>query len=832
MVGSELVVSRPTGPSQRAVPAAYGLALVQAIVAASLIAVVPHLWESSFDSPWWMILVIGVGFGVAEHFLFDVELRRESISFSLSEVPTVFALAFLGPIPAVAIRIVASMVSVALSSRPPLFKFVFNASLFALEAAIAFSVVRRIAPPGSEDPGRFIVAATIGAMVASVAGLVLVCVVISFFEGQLRSRISDVLRSNLLTATTNSMIGAVAIAPALFGLRYAWLPLLPIASAWMILRRHGELTQRFRNLSAMHAFSRTLDQSLQLDLVAPKALDEISRLVHAGRVTLRLGGLSEDDEHRTWCHGAPIDLARWPRRPEQPWVSSGIAAETLESCTAFVVPILVEGDVLGLLALAGCETRAATFGEDDVERAVDLAEQLGASFRNALLHASVELAATHDALTSDANRTAFETRLVAELTAPRRTTLAVIVLDLNQFKEVNDTLGHHVGDQVLIEFSRRVGSVLDAGDLLARFGGDEFAILVKRQRVDEVRDLAERILSMSYTPLALDGCDAVVTSSIGIAFVGEYESDPAGILRRADIAMYAAKNQRIGIEVYREEIDRRTPARLSLLGDLRSSIERNELEVHFQPKVELRTSTVVGAEALVRWKHPERGWVTPDEFIGVAEESGLIRLVTDVVLDRAIRRATEWHAAGYDLDVSANLSALDLHDEELAGRIGRKLSDHGLDPRRLILEITESALMVDTVRTIATIEQLDLLGVRLSLDDFGTGYSSLSYLRRLPVSELKIDRGFVSDLLLNVHDDVIVRSTVDLGHNLGLRVVAEGIENSQVFDHLASLGCDMGQGFGIARPLAAELFTQWLETTTHEVKRLVTDEDGTRLTSA
>jgi len=394
-----------------------------------------------------------------------------------------------------------------------------------------------------------------------------------------------------------------------------------------------------------------------------------------------------------------------------------------------------------------------------------------------------------------------------------------MMLDLDKFKEVNDTLGHHVGDRVLVEFARRIGDLLGPNDFFSRFGGDEFAVFVRRPQISDLRVLADEILTASYAPLHLDDLDVVVTTSIGIAAVTDDDRDAAAVLRRADIAMYSAKNQHAGFEFYREEIDRRTPERLSLLGDLRDAIELGDLDVHFQPKIELKTSTVIGAEALVRWHHPSRGWVAPDDFIAVAEETGLIKRVTDQVLTKALSAARNWHAAGHLLRVAVNLSTHDLLDELLAERIARLLEQHGMAPSMLTLEITESSLLADTPRTMTTIERLRRLGVNLSLDDFGTGYSSLSYLRRLPVNELKVDRSFVSNLLLDKQDEVIVRSTIDLGHNLGLQVVAEGIESSPVLERLADLGCDIGQGYGISRPLPADLFDRWLRTTRYRIGR-------------
>ncbi|MEP6299695.1 MAG: bifunctional diguanylate cyclase/phosphodiesterase, partial [Ilumatobacter sp.] len=369
---------------------------------------------------------------------------------------------------------------------------------------------------------------------------------------------------------------------------------------------------------------------------------------------------------------------------------------------------------------------------------------------------------------------------------------------------------HHIGDVVLKEFAARIRRLLTPEDVFARFGGDEFALYVERTDPLEIRRLGERILGESYTAIGIEGLDVVVTSSIGIAAARGDDRDAAALLRRADIAMYTAKQQHAGCESYSEGIDRRTPERLTLLGDLRQALDRGLLVVHYQPKVDLVSSAVVGVEALVRWQHETRGWVPPEDFIPLAEESGLIRMLTDQVLGSALAELRRWHDDGFDLTVAVNLSTLDLLDELLVDRIARHLEMTGLRPENLVLEITESSLMVETPRVMATIQQLDRLGVGLSLDDFGTGFSSLSYLRRLPVTELKIDRSFVGNLLLDPQDEVIVKSTIDLGHNLNLRVVAEGIENGPIFERLRLLGCDLGQGYGISRPLPADLLSRWL----------------------
>ncbi|HSL73733.1 MAG TPA: bifunctional diguanylate cyclase/phosphodiesterase, partial [Ilumatobacteraceae bacterium] len=440
-------------------------------------------------------------------------------------------------------------------------------------------------------------------------------------------------------------------------------------------------------------------------------------------------------------------------------------------------------------------------------------EQLAASLRRGLLHQRIEREAREDALTGLPNRASFE-RSVVEA-ALRRTGdnhLFVIMLDLDRFKEVNDTLGHHAGDELLRVVGQRLTALLEPGDVLARLASDEFAIVGERCEREEMLELAWACVGDIGRPVTLDGLEIVVTASAGLAIVDEEVEDGAP-LRFADIAMFNAKTQRLGVEVYRDEIDRRTPARLSMLGDLSAAIEHGDLKVHLQPKLDLSSGTVVGAEALVRWTHAVRGPVPPAQFVRIAEDTGLIKQLTDFMLHSGIGRLREIHDRGYHLGLSVNLSTHDLLDTKLSARVQEHLTANGVDPAMLTLEITESSLLIDAPRARATINELHEVGVRLSIDDFGTGYSSLSYLRRLPVSELKIDQSFVANLLLDEQDEVIVRSTIDLGHNLGLVVVAEGVENNEVLERLQTFGCDVAQGYCISRPLTPPHFMSWLATT-------------------
>ncbi len=443
----------------------------------------------------------------------------------------------------------------------------------------------------------------------------------------------------------------------------------------------------------------------------------------------------------------------------------------------------------------------------------NLAEQLAASLRRGLLHQRIEREAREDALTGLPNRVSFE-RSVMEIASKRSGDdhMFVIMLDLDRFKEVNDTLGHHAGDELLRVVSQRLAALLRPDDVLARLASDEFAIVGERSDRDEMLELAWSCVSDIGRPVTLDGLEIVVTASAGLAIVDEDVEDGAP-LRFADIAMFNAKTQRLGVEIYRDEIDRRTPARLSMLGDLSSAIENDELKVHLQPKLDLSSGTVVGAEALVRWTHPIRGAVPPPQFVRIAEDTGLIKQLTDFMLQRSIQHLRTIHDRGYRLGLAVNLSTHDLLDTKLSTRVAEHLAASRVDPSMLTLEITESSLLIDAPRARATINELHEVGVRLSIDDFGTGYSSLSYLRRLPVSELKIDQSFVANVLLDDQDEVIVRSTIELGHNLGLVVVAEGVENNEVLQQLQMFGCDIAQGYCISRPLPPEHFLSWLATT-------------------
>ncbi|MFJ4619444.1 putative bifunctional diguanylate cyclase/phosphodiesterase [Streptomyces sp. NPDC088812] len=387
---------------------------------------------------------------------------------------------------------------------------------------------------------------------------------------------------------------------------------------------------------------------------------------------------------------------------------------------------------------------------------------------------------------------------------------ALMLIDLDRFRSVNDTLGHLAGDRLLLQIADRLRVALPRGAEVARLGGDEFAVLLPvADSTTSAARVARGLVSALSSPLDLDGLTLVLEASAGVAVFPDHALDAEGLLRRADIAMYQAKRDRTAVEVYESKRDSNTPDRLGLLGDLRRALDAHEVQLHYQPKVRF-DGQVAGLEALVRWVHPERGKVPPDEFIAIAESSGLMPHLTEYVLDTALGQVAEWRSQGLYVPVAVNVSPRDVHTPGFAGSVAARLARHGVPAGALQLEITEHVLLEDPQRAADTLNGLTGHGVKMSLDDFGTGYSSLVHLRRLPVSELKIDRSFVARLAVDTEDAEIVRCTVDLAHSLGLLVVAEGVEDDETWERLRDLGCDAVQGWLVAAAMPPEETTAWL----------------------
>jgi diguanylate cyclase (GGDEF)-like protein len=424
-----------------------------------------------------------------------------------------------------------------------------------------------------------------------------------------------------------------------------------------------------------------------------------------------------------------------------------------------------------------------------------------------------ERLALHDALTGLPNRVLFRTRTqhAIQVAGRAESRVAVMLLDLDRFKEINDTLGHHYGDEVLRQVGERLSGLLGEDDTVARLGGDEFAILLRSVETPAagvaVAAAVRRAIAKHFD---VAGVRLELGASVGIASYPEHGHDVDVLMQRADVAMYQAKEGRTGVERYVPELDGNSVQRLALAGDLRAALDREEFVLHYQPKIDLRTGAVRGAEVLLRWAHPVHGWLPPDEFIPLAEHTGLIVPLTHYVLDHALRQMGGWRSDGVDIGVAVNLSARTLIERELPDEIEAMCQRWDVPTSRLVLEITESMVVADPARALPILARLHELGVEISVDDFGTGYSSMDYLKRLPVKEVKIDRSFVMPMATDARDAAIVRCTIDLARSLGLRVVAEGVETPDVRARLTSMGCDQGQGFSFSRALPAAQFTAWL----------------------
>jgi diguanylate cyclase (GGDEF)-like protein/PAS domain S-box-containing protein len=445
----------------------------------------------------------------------------------------------------------------------------------------------------------------------------------------------------------------------------------------------------------------------------------------------------------------------------------------------------------------------------------------------------LEHQALHDGLTGLPNRLLLANRIEHALSAAPRAgkSVGLMLLDLDRFKQVNDTLGHHVGDWLLKELAKRLIIPVRSADTVARLGGDEFAVLLPLiDGTDQAKELAERLHTVFETPfITEDGLALDIGCSIGIAISPEHAEEPAKLMQCADVAMYAAKEGPEKIVFYDQKKDTNTVRQLTMSGELRQAIMSGQLTMEFQPQLDLRTRLIHAAEGLARWRHPRLGYVPPDEFIQHAEQTGLIQELTRWTLHAALSQMIKWKSDQVDIGLSVNLSAKALQDNGLADVLKEMLVSYPIDSSLLTLEITESALVSDPIVAKRNVHRLAELGVRLSIDDFGTGYSSLALLQQLPLHELKIDKSFVFEMLNSHNENVIVRSTIDLAHNLGLSIVAEGVESLAHVEALSGLNCDIAQGFFISPALPSDLLGQWLSSSAWSAKRKLQPDAATLL---
>lgn len=424
----------------------------------------------------------------------------------------------------------------------------------------------------------------------------------------------------------------------------------------------------------------------------------------------------------------------------------------------------------------------------------------------------LEFHALHDSLTGLANRTLLKERLEQSIhnAKQERNSFAILIMDLDRFKEVNDTLGHAVGDKLLQQVAKRLIELLRETDVVVRLGGDEFAILLPSAQEEQAKNIAKKVTDGFQQVFNVDDVPLYIGISIGISVYPQHGVTSEILQQQADVAMYEAKRNKTGYEVYNSKYDEHSVGKLALISELRNSIVYDQLFIEYQPVIDLKNSDVISAEALLRWKHPEHGVIYPDKIIPIAEQTGLINPITYWIIDTTAKYNKRLQSLGINIKIAINLSVYNLQDHQFVEKITEIFKENNVPASNFIMEVTESVMMTNPSQSIEVLNQIAELGIEISVDDFGTGYSSLAYLKLLPISKLKIDKSFIIDMIKDENDAIIVRSTIDLAHNLGMQVVAEGIENKNILEFLAILGCDLGQGYFISKPISNNNFKDWI----------------------
>ncbi|MDX1690350.1 MAG: EAL domain-containing protein [Acidimicrobiia bacterium] len=795
-----------------------GMAVVGALAAAFATTLDP-LGDRPFVVPWW---ALAAAFALAEVFVIHLHVRRDAHTISLAELPFAFGLVFGSPVGLLAGRLVGAGSALVVHRRQAPTKIAFNMSLMALETGTGLMVFDAVAggaaPP---DPRAWV--GLFAALVSSLAiGAGAVSVALAAVD---RTRgfwqVSRSMGTGVFVGTATAIVSVIAVT-VVWVEPWAGVPVGAVAlMGGVAVRVYRSLNDRYEDLEAVYAFTRAVDEADGIEDLVAGALENVRDLMRADVAELVVGDtarrLTVEDRHPTTLD----DTEHMPR----PVGGEGVIVNTRGTlgtmhfgrpvAEAIAVPVPV-GSTPGVLVVGRDASPSRVYDGDDVRLVEVLARQLGEAIEQEQLLsrlrdelAAKDFRASHDHLTGLPNRQFLADRIDRLLEEDHR--FAVGVLDLDRFKEVNDTLGHQHGDALIAEVAGRLRDALDEGEVVARLGGDEFGLVLACG--DGVVDALERSRALRRalgTPFTSEGFTFDVTGSIGIAMAPDDGTEAQVLLRRADVAMQEAKTSGSGYEVYDSRRDRSSTRRLVVAGELRTSITDETIEVHYQPKVHVGDLETVGVEALARWEHDRLGRVRPDEFVAVAEQTGLIGPLTELVMRTALGDLAKLHADGFEISMAVNVAARSLSDSGFPAMVAALTTEAGIDPRHLTLEVTETMIMTDSPRTTAVLSALDEIGVKLSIDDFGTGYSSLAYLTRLPVGELKIDRTFVGNMAVEHRNSRIVRSTTDMAHALDLQVVAEGVENRATLELLRAVRADVAQGYYFARPMPRDELVAWL----------------------
>jgi diguanylate cyclase (GGDEF)-like protein len=805
-------------------------ASVLALAGATLLIATPGATVTP-DRSWTMpFLLLVIAFGMTEATALHVEIRKESHSLSLSGIPLMFGVLYLSPVMLAAAYFLGSAPTMLWIRKIGCLKTTWNSCLFLTEAALAAFIVRSAL--GERLPGDFVEwTIPLGAILAAeMMSLFAVPMVIMVVDAKFRPNLfGDVGRSQIV-ATLAGTFTVTVVAASVSSPYMALYAFLPVAGVGVLLQSTGQLSQRHKDLQQLHTFTsaltnergaRTLDIGL-VELVQIMRARSAGVLVIANRNEQRsMLRLLTDETFEDLDPDSIKDLVMLLEDAAVTELTADDSRHTVREVLSklgahkvLAARVLGEVDQTGVLFVIDRLGMRSDFSPDELRLFGSLATTLSARLSNDHLVNRLEFQARHDALTGLPNRLSFEIALTSNLAKPRASG-AVVMIDLDRFKEINDSLGHETGDRLLIEIGRRLRSTMRPTDMVARFGGDEYALLLPRTSADGSDDLARRISHINDVLTAkveLDGITFEIGASLGVVEWPEHGKDSDSLLHRADIAMYEAKRNQLGVVWYAPALEVDAPRRLDLYLSVGAALENDELFVEFQPKVSLLDGTVSGAEALVRWTHPVHGSISPTEFVPLIVQAGLTAKLTNFVIQRAVEAAAVLRDVGFTVPIAVNLSPRDLLNPELPDDIVSALSVAGLDPGLLSMEITEQAMVVDFDTSLEVMSRIRQLGVRIAIDDFGTGYSSLQHLHRLPVDELKIDRSFIERLATDDRATAIVRASTNLAGELGLTTVAEGVEDDYSLRAVRSLGCHEVQGFLVSRPTTLHNLVRW----THE----------------
>jgi diguanylate cyclase (GGDEF)-like protein len=778
-----------------------------------------------------------VGFYLGETNVVVVHFLRERHSFSLSELPGVLGLFLLTPSEYVLAYVVGAGAALLLDRNQSGVKRAYNIAQVWICAIVALAVFHAIVIPGQSGPRDWVAAFASSGATAAI-GAVLVATVISLSGGAPQfTKLPEMLRFSSMVAMANTSLALLAIIVIQRDTRAALLLAVPTAIVFLAYRAYIGEREKHERLELLYESSRLLHYEPELDSAISALLDHARKMFRAERAEIILfPDPNGEGALRSTAGGANGPETMTPQLVP---LADSLRARVLHERGAFhakltaawtnhpeaideamVGPLVGERGVFGAISIINRLGEGSRFEADDLRLLETVANQAAVALENGQLEQSLhELSrlkeqlrhqAYHDSLTGLGNRSLFVEEVERRLSGPRDPAAppCIVFLDLDDFKVVNDTFGHPAGDLLLIDVAERIGAELRAGDLLARFGGDEFAVLPEDgSSVEDAMTLSERIIVSLDLPFPVAGTDVIVGCSVGISVArgGELVDE---LLRDADVAMYRAKaDGKRRAEVFDPKMHRSIVERHELNSDLGRSMSRGDLAVYYQPIVQLTTGGIVGVEALVRWRHPTRGIVDPADFIRLAEENGKIVALGRTVLRTALRQVVEWHERpGLEaLSLSVNLSPLQLQHPGFIDEVTADIRESGIDPRDLTFEMTETAMFRDTQATIVTLDLMRDLGVRIAMDDFGTGYSSLAYLRRFPVDILKIARELIGAPGEAEREAwAFAKAILALGRSLGLTVVAEGIETDEQLRMLRRLGCELGQGYLFGRPDSAD----------------------------